>query len=93
MQGEKYRGYVLWGHALLQQEDIPQAERYAASGTINRDTKVIEASGVLDTFVSEEEADAAVPRVGPCVGLQPRLTFTRNYISHALLIRRDNLNV
>lgn len=59
MQSERYRGYVLWGHAILQQEDILQAERYAASGTITRDTKVIEASGVLGAFGTEEEAESA----------------------------------
>jgi len=38
MQSEKFRGYVLWGHAILQQQgDVLQAERYAASGTITRD--------------------------------------------------------
>lgn len=59
MQSEKYLGYLLWGHAILQQEDIRQAERYAASETITRDTKVIEASGVLGIFESEEEAESA----------------------------------
>ncbi|MEI5999795.1 hypothetical protein H3V53_22080 [Paraburkholderia bengalensis] len=60
MQSEKFRGYVLWGHAILQQQgDVQQAERYAASGTITRDTKVIETSGVLGTFDSEEDAASA----------------------------------
>ncbi|MPW22972.1 hypothetical protein GCT13_40860 [Paraburkholderia sp. CNPSo 3157] len=59
MQTEKYRGYTLWGHAILQQEDILQVERFAASGTIMRDTKVVEASGVLGTFESEEDAETS----------------------------------
>jgi hypothetical protein len=57
MQSEKYKGYVLWGHAILQQKDILQVEKYAASGTITRDNRVIEASGVLDDFATEEEAE------------------------------------
>jgi hypothetical protein len=45
MQTEKYRGYTLWGHAILQQEGIPQPAKFAGSGTVTRDTKVVEASG------------------------------------------------
>ncbi|MEW9586871.1 hypothetical protein [Paraburkholderia sp. DGU8] len=59
MQTEKYRGYTLWGHAIVQQEGILQAARYAASGTITRESKVIEASGVLGSYDSEEEAEHA----------------------------------
>jgi len=59
MQTEKYRGYTLWGHAILQQEDILRAGRFARSGTIMRDTKVVEVSGVLGTFDTDEEAESA----------------------------------
>jgi hypothetical protein len=59
MQTEKYRGYTLWGHAILQQEDILRAERFAGSGTIMRDTKVVEVSGVLGTSDTNEEAESA----------------------------------
>jgi hypothetical protein len=59
MQSEKHKGYVLWGHAILQQKDILQAGKYAASGTIIKDNRVIEASGVLDDFDTEEEAETA----------------------------------
>ncbi|MEW9584688.1 hypothetical protein [Paraburkholderia sp. DGU8] len=59
MQTEKYRGYTLWGDAILQQEDILQPERFAGSGTITRDTKVVDVSGVLATFGTEEEAELA----------------------------------
>lgn len=59
MLSEKYRSYVLCGHAILQREGILQAERYAASGTITTDTKVVEASGVLGAFGTEEEAELA----------------------------------
>ena len=38
MQSEKYRSYILWGHAILQQKDILHAEKYAASCTITRTT-------------------------------------------------------
>lgn len=37
MQTEKYRGYTLWGHAILQQEDILQPSQFAGSGTVTRD--------------------------------------------------------
>jgi hypothetical protein len=53
MQSEKHKGYVLWSHAIL------QAQKYAASGTITKDNRVIEASGVLDDFATEEEAETA----------------------------------
>ncbi|WP_082201615.1 hypothetical protein [Paraburkholderia phenoliruptrix] len=59
MQSERYRGYVLWGHAIAHQEDLLQAERFAASGTITRETKFTEASGVLGVFDSEDDAVAA----------------------------------
>ena len=38
MQSEKYRSYILWGHAVLQQKDIMHAEKYAARCTITRTT-------------------------------------------------------
>ncbi|MGA7779201.1 MAG: hypothetical protein WCA85_16040 [Paraburkholderia sp.] len=57
MQNEKYGSYVLWGHAILQQEEILQAERYAASATVTRDTKFVEASGTLGAFDSQREAE------------------------------------
>ena len=53
MQTEKYRGYTLWGHAIL------QAEQYAGSGAVMRDTKVVEVSGVLGFFDTNEEAESA----------------------------------
>jgi hypothetical protein len=59
MRSEKYGGYTLWGHAILQQKDTLHVERYAASGTITRDSKVVEASGVLGAFDSEDEAEDA----------------------------------
>jgi hypothetical protein len=59
MQTEKYRGYMLWGHVIRQQEDILQAERYAAGGTVTRDNRFVEASGVLGIFDTNEEAKVA----------------------------------
>lgn len=56
MESDSYSGYTVWGHAILQQEGILQTERYAASGTITAGGKLIEASGVLGHFDSEEEA-------------------------------------
>ncbi|WDD91801.1 hypothetical protein Bsp3421_001751 [Burkholderia sp. FERM BP-3421] len=56
MEAETYLGYQIWGHAILQQEEILQPERYAASGTITRANKLIEASSVLGVFDTEDEA-------------------------------------
>ena len=59
MESERYNGYKAWGHAILQQEDILAQERYAASGTIFQNNKLVEASGVLGYFDTEEEAQQA----------------------------------
>ena len=59
MESESYRGYSIWGHAILQLEDILQPERYAGGGTITRSDKLIEGSGVLGHFDTEEEAQHA----------------------------------
>ncbi|AJZ63560.1 hypothetical protein OI25_5561 [Paraburkholderia fungorum] len=59
MESEIYKGYSVWGHAILQQEGILQPERYAASGTITLGGKLIEASGILGYFDTEEEAQLA----------------------------------
>ncbi|ORC46748.1 hypothetical protein B2G74_25860 [Burkholderia sp. A27] len=56
MQQATYKGYVLWGHAIEQQEQVLAPEQYAASGTITRDRKFVEASGVLGVFDTEQEA-------------------------------------
>lgn len=50
MESESYKGYAIWGHAIVQDE------AYAASGTITRANKLVEGSGVLGTFPTEEEA-------------------------------------
>lgn len=59
MQSETYRGYSVWGHAILQQEEVMLPERYAASGTITQRNKVVEASGVLGLFDMQEDAEFA----------------------------------
>jgi hypothetical protein len=59
MEAESYKGYRIFGHAIVQQEGILSPERYAGSGTITRDTKMVEASGVLGVFDTEEEAQLA----------------------------------
>jgi hypothetical protein len=53
MEPESYKGYSIWGHA------IPEGRAYLASGTILRDSKLIEASEVLGSFETEEEARLA----------------------------------
>ncbi|WP_087656699.1 hypothetical protein [Caballeronia terrestris] len=52
-------GYSIWGHAILQQADILQPEKYAAGGTITRNNRLVDASGVLGLFDTEEEAQYA----------------------------------
>jgi hypothetical protein len=47
MEAEVYKGYAIWGHAILEHGDILQPKRYAGSGTITKGSKFIEASGVL----------------------------------------------
>ncbi|SIN80646.1 hypothetical protein [Paraburkholderia phenazinium] len=59
MESGIYKGYRLFGHAIRQQEDILLPERYAASGTIIHETKMVEASGVLGAFDTEDEAQFA----------------------------------
>ncbi|ACC75954.1 hypothetical protein PPMP20_17955 [Paraburkholderia phymatum] len=60
MKSEEYRGYTLWGHAILnQREETTARERYAASGTITKEGKIVEASGVLNNFDTEDEAELA----------------------------------
>ena len=59
MQTEKYRGYTLWGHAILRHKDILRAERFGGSGKIMRDSKVVEVSGFIGDFDTDEEAESA----------------------------------
>ncbi|WP_233857942.1 hypothetical protein [Paraburkholderia sp. HD33-4] len=59
MQNESYKGYALWGHAIAQQEELLERKRYAGSGTITRDNRLVEASAVLGVFDSEQEAEDA----------------------------------
>jgi hypothetical protein len=59
MESETYNRYSVWAHAILQQEDILQPGRYAASGTITASGKLVEASCVLGFFDTEDEAHLA----------------------------------
>jgi hypothetical protein len=59
MRSEKHKGYMLWGHAVLQKQEGAKLARYAASGTITMDNKVVEGSGILGEFSTEEEAELA----------------------------------
>ena len=56
MQRDDYKGYAIWGHAIREQHDILARETYAASGTVTKGGKFVEASGVLGVFESEDEA-------------------------------------
>jgi hypothetical protein len=49
MQIESYKGYV-GGHAIREQQNILERERYAASGTVTRSGKFVEASGFWAFF-------------------------------------------
>ncbi|MFM0173643.1 hypothetical protein PQR33_30445 [Paraburkholderia sediminicola] len=59
MEAESYKGYAIWGHAILEHADILQPERYAGSGTITKSSRFVEASGVLGSFETEEDAHVA----------------------------------
>src|SRR5258705_13608155 len=78
VQSETYRGYSVWGHAIPQQEDVLLPERYAASGTITRNNKVVEASGVLGVFDSEQEAQLA-GLDWACAGRQSQVSCTHEH--------------
>jgi hypothetical protein len=51
MQSETSRGYSVWGHAILQQEEVTLPERYAASGTTTKYNKAVETPCVLALFI------------------------------------------
>jgi hypothetical protein len=53
VESENYKGYSVWGHAILQDGG------YAAGGTIMREGKLVEGSGVLGTYESDDEARIA----------------------------------
>jgi hypothetical protein len=57
MQSETYKGYKVWGHAIQQQEELPQPVRFGASGTVTRNDKFVEVSGLLDVFDTAEDAE------------------------------------
>jgi len=59
MQTEKYRGYTLLGHAIVDQADMSRPTRFAGSATVTRGAKVVDVSGVLGTFGTGEEAESA----------------------------------
>jgi hypothetical protein len=48
-----------WGHAIKEQNDIRHSTRFAASGTITRDRKFVEASGVLGLYDAAHDAEEA----------------------------------
>jgi hypothetical protein len=50
METEVYKGYAIYGHS------IEQEAGYAASGTVVRDDRVVQSSGILEVFPSEEDA-------------------------------------
>jgi hypothetical protein len=50
MQEDVYKGHAIYGHS------IGQSAGYAASGTVMRDGRVIQSSGILEIFATDEEA-------------------------------------
>jgi hypothetical protein len=56
MQNVLYRGFAVWGHAIREQSEILERDRFSASGTVTKDGKFVEASGVLGIFDSEDAA-------------------------------------
>ena len=81
MEAQTYHGYQIWGHAILQQDEILQPERFAASGTITQNNKLVEASGVLGVFDTEDDAREAGPN-GPRLDRQPPLSQRRPHSAH-----------
>ncbi|WP_321813162.1 MULTISPECIES: hypothetical protein [unclassified Paraburkholderia] len=59
MEQESYKAFILWGYAIAQQDVLLAPERFAASGTITQANKLVEASGVLGLFDTEQEAQEA----------------------------------
>jgi hypothetical protein len=59
MESENFNGYNVWGHAVLQREDVLMQGRYAACGTSTQNNKLVDASGVLGYFDTEEDAQQA----------------------------------
>jgi hypothetical protein len=57
MESETYRGYVLWEHVIREQPGVFERERYAASGTVTKGGKFVEASGILEVVDSEPDAE------------------------------------
>lgn len=55
MGNETYKGYAM-GPGDCATGDLLTPDRYAASGTVTRDQKFVEASGVLGLFDTEEVA-------------------------------------
>jgi hypothetical protein len=53
MSPEPYKGYVIWGHA------VPEGGRFIANGTVTRGQALVEASGKLGLFWTDDEARAA----------------------------------
>jgi hypothetical protein len=53
MDAELYRGFSIWGHS------IRQNHGFAASGTVTKQNQLVEASGVLGVFDTEEDAALA----------------------------------
>ncbi|WP_368623399.1 hypothetical protein [Paraburkholderia sp. BR13444] len=58
MQADVFCGYSLWGHA-IEEGEVRPTSRYAASGTITRDKKFVEASGVIGLFDAAQDAEEA----------------------------------
>src|ERR1700754_2799664 len=56
IQSERYKGYDVWGHAMGEELDVTERERFVASGTVTRAGNLVEASGVTGSFVLEEQA-------------------------------------
>jgi hypothetical protein len=57
MKRESYKDYAVWGHSIAQQDVLLEPDRCAASGTVTRNSKFVEASGILGVFDTDEEAE------------------------------------
>lgn len=79
MESEVYRGYSVWGHAILQQEGALQSQGYAASGTITMSGRLVEASGILGTSTPKRKPNtpAWIGRVRGLIAMVDHRTATQ----------------
>jgi hypothetical protein len=56
MRHEHYRGFDIWGHAIVRERGEEGADRFSASGSVTREGALVAASDVLDSTADENAA-------------------------------------